>query len=472
MIRILLALAVCSLLPSFASADISTPVLWYAANVGLEGFACGECDGQSFEGCGCQGWLSCQQGICGPAGGYGEACKIDDDRAIKTGCLDALGCVDGVCIPIGSEGEVCRREAYYYNPFLKLTGQDPNQWPSNCDTSLACTNGYCQTPLPVFAPPPPPCFGKEECECRPAERRIEGCDPDLLCDQDRDCRHIWDMTLRAAYASEAVYAAEDANPAELLVALDKADLTAVEYSGELGWFTDVEALIAANDDVIVVSIAGSESLQDWLANMDMANASWLARLVGGPLPLLDPATLVDPFDLYKGGWLPCGSANKAGCDTKHKVHPGFLDYAHELYRGFLKKELRTEYNKKHRPIQVVGHSLGGAVAQLIAAQIVTDMALPVDAVVTFGSPKVGDANWEKVYEKLLHRATHRWVFFNDPVPNLPALASWKRAGQQHYLHRDTYELDSPDHAKTVQQVQPLHHPLSGSYIPALEALAR
>ncbi len=485
--HLLLALLALTLAPGVASADINTPILWYAANVGLEGYACGSCGAQSFDGCGCKGWLTCQAGICEPAGGYGEACRPNDDRPVKTGCLESLGCVDDACVPIGSKGEVCRRESYYYNPLLQLTGQNPNQWPSNCDSFLSCANGYCQTTPPALPPPPPPCAGAKGCECRrPAERYIEGCDPGLFCDQHKNCRDIFDLALGSAYASQAIYDVESGDLQSMQAHLNKAgNLQRVAYSGQGGWLRDVEAGIASNNDVIVVAVAGSESAQDWIANMGIADISWWVAMFPVTLPfsLFNGADLVDPLDEYDGGWAPCSAQNQAACYTRLKVHVGFLAYAHDLYRNFLKRALRTEYDKKHRPIQLVGHSLGGAVAQLLAAQIVTDMNLPVDAVVTFGSPKVGDANWELVYESLLHRATHRWVVQDDPVPNLPASDDWKRAGQQHYLQstlvyqpvltvRQTYELDSRNHAKSFHDVEIEDHYLMDSYVPALEALNR
>jgi Lipase (class 3) len=249
--------------------------------------------------------------------------------------------------------------------------------------------------------------------CQAATRAIDGCRTDLFCSQHDRCVSLWDTTLRALAVSQAAY--EDTSLDARREAVERVGLTLTAYTGDGEGRFDVEAVVAEDPGVIVVGIAGTESVMDAVADLR--------------------ARLVDPADLYDGGWLGC---TKGASCTHIQVHSGFIRCAHEIYWSFVRPKLREALQRSSRPVQVVGHSLGGAVAQLLAAQVETDMGVEVDEVVTFGSPRVGDASWQHAYEDLLDRATHRWIAEDDPVPHLPSRQVWNGAGQQ---HRFTDTLD-------------------------------
>jgi hypothetical protein len=69
-------------------------------------------------------------------------------------------------------------------------------------------------------------------------------------------------------------------------------------------------------------------------------------------------------------------------------------------------------------VLVTGHSLGGAVADLLALRIITELGIS-PTVFTFGCPRVGDYDFSKVYDSLLNDSW-RVVHYNDIVPHLPA----------------------------------------------------
>ena len=70
-------------------------------------------------------------------------------------------------------------------------------------------------------------------------------------------------------------------------------------------------------------------------------------------------------------------------------------------------------------LHIAGHSLGGALATLAAVDL-THRGWQVVAVVTFGSPKVGQRQFRELYEQLqLSKCTVRFVNQADPVPWVP-----------------------------------------------------
>ncbi len=453
-----------------AASPFETPILWYAANVGSEGFACGACKDYSYPGCGCDDWLSCNAGICEAAGGENESCWWGQTGAIATYCDPNLGCVDGQCIRMGTEGEACRGEAEYRNAFLAAQRQ-PERLTPDCDPGLFCNGSYCEaTPSGLSDE----CAGQQGCECLDSGRYVERCAAsELMCDQSLKCRSIWDMTLRALWASQAVYDGEDGEHDKRAQKLRRVDLNFVSASPKLD--RSPYAIVAENDWLIMVAVSGSNDWEDWIANADALDSPWSYVFPGlFPITELDAVDMVDPYQQYSSGWAPCTQPHRTGCSLpRFKVHQGFLAYAHDLYWSHVKREVSRLHAARPRAIQIVGHSLGGAVAQLLALQITTHLGLPIDAVVTFGSPKVGDANWKTAYESLLHRATHRWVNGKDPVPNVPLKDAWKRAGQQHYIFVDgeRLELDGSAHARNMSEAAADYHPIWGAYKAKLEALA-
>ena len=74
------------------------------------------------------------------------------------------------------------------------------------------------------------------------------------------------------------------------------------------------------------------------------------------------------------------------------------------------------------PVFVTGHSLGGALAALIAQFIHTDQPARVRAVYTFGMPRTGSRGWQTRYDQSLGAVTYRLVHGDDVVPTVPPSA--------------------------------------------------
>lgn len=101
-------------------------------------------------------------------------------------------------------------------------------------------------------------------------------------------------------------------------------------------------------------------------------------------------------------------------DGVGKAHQGF----HEGYvavKKFIIKYLER-FRQSDQRILVCGHSLGGAIALLLAEWIRNNYDENV-ILYTFGSPRAGDAEFVESAKALIH---HRIVNHNDPVPSVPA----------------------------------------------------
>src|SRR5262245_16907979 len=99
------------------------------------------------------------------------------------------------------------------------------------------------------------------------------------------------------------------------------------------------------------------------------------------------------------------------------THQGFTTQLEQVYLEI------TDALKKHLAndtlLYVAGHSLGGALATLMAARISADKVCGIHAVHTFGSPRVGDNEFCKAYELALGHCTFRVVNAEDLVTLVP-----------------------------------------------------
>ena len=87
----------------------------------------------------------------------------------------------------------------------------------------------------------------------------------------------------------------------------------------------------------------------------------------------------------------------------------------------------------HLPLYITGHSLGGAMAILAAAQLV-DADEPFYSVYTYGQPRVGDRDFEKHYKMAANSKTFRFQNNNDIVTRVPArVMGYRHVGEYFYI---------------------------------------
>ncbi|KAJ9051049.1 hypothetical protein DSO57_1008312 [Entomophthora muscae] len=134
---------------------------------------------------------------------------------------------------------------------------------------------------------------------------------------------------------------------------------------------------------------------------------------------------------------------KQGHDTtKHalynipgpKVHANVQRFTLSIYTRLLKaiSNLRM-YHPRYRVV-LVGHSLGGAIATLMAPYVTSYLLInPRNIrIITYNQPRVGDRKFAEYYNSLNFNLT-RVVNKDDPVPNYPPFeADWV------HVHREMY----------------------------------
>lgn len=89
-------------------------------------------------------------------------------------------------------------------------------------------------------------------------------------------------------------------------------------------------------------------------------------------------------------------------------------------------------------IAVAGHSLGGAIANIAAADLIRGGYKDV-TLYTFGSPRVGNAAFSDYFStQLMPKTSIRITHFKDPVPHVPFTSF-------HYVHVVNEVYESEDH---------------------------
>lgn len=117
---------------------------------------------------------------------------------------------------------------------------------------------------------------------------------------------------------------------------------------------------------------------------------------------------IDAFFRLKKFKMPQECFHESGC-----VHAGFLR-EFEAIQGDVFDYILS--NPK-RTVRISGHSMGGAIATLLAVELAKD-GFQVE-LVTLGSPRVGDAEFRKTYGALTNIDHVRVVHNFDAIPRLP-----------------------------------------------------
>lgn len=150
--------------------------------------------------------------------------------------------------------------------------------------------------------------------------------------------------------------------------------------------TDTQAFISHNDKLVLISIRGTLGAPDILRDLD-------ARQV--------------PYAEGSG-----------------QAHRGFYD-SFQAAKEFVERYLDAFYTGEQTLI-ICGHSLGGAVALLLAEWLRTNWSRDIQ-LYTFGAPRAGDRAFVQSAQELVH---HRLVNHNDPIPAVPFAwldAEWRMA---------------------------------------------
>ncbi|ORC84096.1 lipase, partial [Trypanosoma theileri] len=119
------------------------------------------------------------------------------------------------------------------------------------------------------------------------------------------------------------------------------------------------AYMGVNEDRIVISFRGSQNIPNWISDLDFKQITY-------------------------------PNATCEGCSVHRGFYHSFLSLRNEMWEEL--QRLVAEYPR--RPVLITGHSLGGAMAVLAAADFAAQAyaigAGPQFELYTFGAPRVGN----------------------------------------------------------------------------------
>jgi len=154
------------------------------------------------------------------------------------------------------------------------------------------------------------------------------------------------------------------------------------------------------DDTLLIVCRGTigftDNPNDWLNNL---------------------GTLLVPLASGKSGNVFSSMYNRVKNRKNPLVHSGFYDAANNLLESLTKELISFRNSTPNGKVFLTGHSKGGAMAQILAAQV-ADLGFAKEQieVITFGSPKVGNhAFTEYIMEKAMIKNI---VNDKDAVPSL------------------------------------------------------
>ncbi len=178
---------------------------------------------------------------------------------------------------------------------------------------------------------------------------------------------------------------------------------------------DTQAYMLRTDSFMILAFRGSQEPKDWLTNF---------------------TTQLRNFTLQKDGITTLSS-------YQGRVHTGFFLGWASIENSVLAQIFRwqkdCEKNEKPMPpLYVTGHSLGGALATIAAAAL-TENAIEVAGVYTFGQPRVGDRTFVRQLSARTGNRVFRFVNNNDVVPHVPPPFSiWNPTRLYGHLGQATY----------------------------------
>ncbi len=214
----------------------------------------------------------------------------------------------------------------------------------------------------------------------------------LASSQPDDLEVNWDAALSAAAICNASY---------LPGAAEKKSLRQLGFTFVRPFeHESLHAVVCSSSQLVVVAFRGTDELSDWTVNADLRSTS-----------------------------------------VAHgKIHRGFHEATIALYADISKTI--EEQGGEAKPVCVMGHSLGGAMAVAFACEATSKEDLEVHALITFGQPLLLGRDLAEHVNNVLGSRYSRYVNGRDIVTRL--LPKFHHAGQRIHLHDNEFEVRAPD----------------------------
>ncbi|MED4016055.1 MULTISPECIES: lipase family protein [Sutcliffiella] len=170
---------------------------------------------------------------------------------------------------------------------------------------------------------------------------------------------------------------------------------AKEFKGVSFHITEWFGFIIESEEVIVVAFRGTQTNLDWISDLEVSQEHF---------PYCSPSPL---------------------------VHSGFLSIYNSV-RDEIFPTLETLSKKK--TLLITGHSLGGALATLLALECNIEKLFSSIIMYNYGSPRVGDEGFVEEYKKQ-GPPSIRFVNLLDLVPFVPTSRVYSPISKQHWYYR-------------------------------------
>ncbi len=117
------------------------------------------------------------------------------------------------------------------------------------------------------------------------------------------------------------------------------------------------------------------------------------------------------------------------CDKKVSIHNGFYRALSNIKKDETLFQRLTQLQQQGRKVYFTGHSLGGALATILAYFTSLDHPdIQVTAVYTFGQPHTGTSSFQKCYDARLKNRTFRFVNSDDAIPRIKPTDNYEHVG--------------------------------------------
>lgn len=156
-----------------------------------------------------------------------------------------------------------------------------------------------------------------------------------------------------------------------------------------------QAILIEHEDFICMAFRGTDQVEDWLDNIDIREKDALFGF------------------FHEGFWV-------ATQDIWPQI---YNDYQHA-------------HREKGRPLFLTGHSLGGAMATIAAAELI-DKDIPFTSVYTFGQPRTMNRETGRKFNSECKNRFHRFCNDKDLVTRLPSrVGGFTHVGQVVYIDNE------------------------------------
>ena len=100
------------------------------------------------------------------------------------------------------------------------------------------------------------------------------------------------------------------------------------------------------------------------------------------------------------------------------IHKGFSELAESFITSTHLYDKLKKCGSAHKEIYVGGHSMGGALANIIAVELKLNH-FNIKGIYTYGSPRIGGEAWISYFNQSFPQRHFQWRNLHDPVPSVP-----------------------------------------------------